>query len=566
MEAELMQALNRLLETIRLQLQGLTLNAKILIGSLMVILAMSLFLVSLYAGQRSMVPLNLPADFSPERKGQAVSFLKSRDIPYKEQGGEVLVPADQRTIVLAQLVDYQLLAVDQINFEKLMQDDSPFRSREQNQKRYNIAKMNELSAMIRQFQGINNAKVVIDVPVRGQGIGSSFIPPSATVTLTTNGRGLSPEKADTIAHLVASAHAGLRVEDVSVTDASTGELFQARGEDAKAAMKNLEAKVAMEEITREKILNQLSYIPGVRININAQVDTREVIQQMTNFENPKLGVTQETSRNRSSTRQSGPSEAGVRPNAGAVLAGGGAGQSMSDESSSTSSIPAFGNSNSHIRDSKGQALMINASIGVPRSYFVSIYLAQQDEGTDPPDAQTLEPIVQAEIASIRTNILPLIDTSATDGASAGVVEVAMFHDVASGGFGGSGLNGNGDSGASGASNLASLGLSEGLVKYVSLSGLALVSLLMMFFMVRRATTQEQMPSPEELVGIPPAVADSNSDLIGEAAETFPALEGLEIDEEHVRRQEMLEQISNMVKETPDEAAHLLRKWMSDGHQ
>ena len=47
MEADSMQAFHRLFELIRLQLQGLTLNAKLLIGSLMVILVMSLFHVSI---------------------------------------------------------------------------------------------------------------------------------------------------------------------------------------------------------------------------------------------------------------------------------------------------------------------------------------------------------------------------------------------------------------------------------------------------------------------------------------------------------------------------------------
>ena len=147
-----MQALTRLIETIRLQLRGLTLNAKLLIGSLMVILVMSLFLVSLYAGSRTMAALNLPTDFSVENKAQAISFLKSRDIPFEEKAGDILVPTDQRTIVLAQLVDYQLLTTDQINFEKLIRDDSPFLSRQQNDRRYLIAKNNELEAMIRTFR------------------------------------------------------------------------------------------------------------------------------------------------------------------------------------------------------------------------------------------------------------------------------------------------------------------------------------------------------------------------------------------------------------------------------
>ena len=83
----------------------------------------------------------------------------------------------------------------------------------------------------------------------------------------------------------------------------------------------------------------------------------------------------------------------------------------------------------------------------------------------------------------------------------------------------------------------------------------------MFMMVRRASRQEEMPTAEELVGIPPALNEDESDIVGEAAESVPALEGLEIDEGTIRRQQMLDQINDLATNAPDEAANLLRKWI-----
>lgn len=556
-----MQALNRLIETIRLQLRGLTLNAKMLIGSLMVILVMSLFLVSLYAGRRSMAPLNLPSDLGPEIKAQAVNFLKTREIPYQERGGDIFVPSDQRTIVLAQLVDYQLLTADQVNFEKLIADDSPFRSRAQNDQRYLIAKMNELSTMIRQFRGIYSAKVMIDPASSSKGLGSSHIPPSASVSVSTNGRGLTQEQADTIANLVAGAQAGLKVENVNVTDASTGQVFEPRGEAVRSTMKNLEAKLAAEKHTRDSLFDALSYIPGVRVNVNATVDTREVVQQTTNYEDPKLGVTGEETKNFISTRQPMAADPGVRPNTGANLASAGrTSDSITDERSKIESIPFTGHTTQRIHDSKGQALVINAAIGVPRSYFITVFKTEQGDDTVEPDTAALEQIVQTETEKIKNYIQPLIDTRAVDGAIAGVLTVTMFHDIALGGFGPGGAGGVMEN-----DGLGGFGVDEGLMKYVGLSGLALISLAMMFLMVRKATTHEELPSPEELVGIPPALADTESDLIGEAEESSAALEGLEIDQDQIKRQEMLEQIRQMVQESPDEAAHLMRKWIQESN-
>ncbi|MCH7571376.1 MAG: hypothetical protein IH891_00520 [Planctomycetes bacterium] len=560
-----MQVLNRLLATIQLQLKGLPLNAKLLIGSLMIILVMSLFLVSLYAGRMTMVPLNLPADMSEEAKANAISFLQIHQIPYEERAGDIVVPAEQRTIVLARMIDNNVLNADEINFDKLLSDDSPFRSHSQNDRRYLIAKMNELSGMIRQFRGIDKANVVIDESESGIGIGRSHIPPSASVTVTTSGKSLTQEKAESIANLVASAHAGLKVQNVKVTDTTTGKHYVVRSEDALRSTKNLEAKLAAEKHVRKTLKDALAYIPGVRVNVNAQVDTREIVQQSTNYEDPVLGVTEESSRAFNSTRQSSVAEPGVRSNTGATITGGGAGgESVSDERASTSTIPAFSKSTSRIVDPKGQILMINAAIGVPRSYIVNLYKAlhPSDPDTEPNETE-FNQIVLDETTAIREYIRPLIDTRAVAGAVTGTITVRMFHDMSITGAGGMGGPGGIGSGGEPTDLLARIGVSESVVKFIGLGGLAIISLAMMLLMVRRATMHEDLPSPEEMIGIPPTLTDSESDLIGEAGESLPALEGVEIDEKSIRRQEMLDQITSLVNDSPDEAAHLMQKWMQD---
>jgi flagellar biosynthesis/type III secretory pathway M-ring protein FliF/YscJ len=69
-----------------------------------------------------------------------------------------------------------------------------------------------------------------------------------------------------------------------------------------------------------------------------------------------------------------------------------------------------------------------------------------------------------------------------------------------------------------------------------------------------------MPTAAELVGVPPALQQEDSDLVGEAAETTPSLVGLEIDEDELRRQQMLDQINDMARNNPAEAAQLIRRW------
>src|SRR4051812_24952099 len=112
-----MNALQRTLQTIAAQLKALTPTARLLIGALMVILVMSLFMVSQYAGRQTMSPLGLGSGLSADARAKAVSFLDSRSIPYEARGSDLLVPVDQKYTVLAQLTENHLIDAAQINFE-----------------------------------------------------------------------------------------------------------------------------------------------------------------------------------------------------------------------------------------------------------------------------------------------------------------------------------------------------------------------------------------------------------------------------------------------------------------
>ena len=80
-------------------------------------------------------------------------------------------------------------------------------------------------------------------------------------------------------------------------------------------------------------------------------------------------------------------------------------------------------------------------------------------------------------------------------------------------------------------------------------------------MVRKAGSQSRLPTAQEIVGVPPPLPTDQSEVVGEAEESAPAMEGLELDDEALRQKQMLGQISNMVRQNPDEVANLLRRWI-----
>jgi len=87
-------------------------------------------------------------------------------------------------------------------------------------------------------------------------------------------------------------------------------------------------------------------------------------------------------------------------------------------------------------------------------------------------------------------------------------------------------------------------------------------------MVRKSTPAPlAMPS---LAGVGPAAETasrvnplgSGESVAGEVGTGNGALDGMEMDEDAVRTQQMLDQVSTMVKENPDGAAQLVKRWLS----
>ena len=553
-----MSAVQRTFQSIGTQLKDLPSTAKMLIFSLMVILTLSLFLVAQFAGRPSMVPL--PLDLDADGRTAVLAYLERAGIPHRERNGRLMVPAEREYTVLKQLTTGDVISSSDVDFSAIIKDTNPFLTKEQNRKRWLITKMNVLSMLIGQFSGIERATVVIDQP-DFRGFGSSHLTPTASVTVIPRGEGLSTRTIEAIADLVAGAQPGLKVSDVRVIDAKNGTSYTPRDDQNLTASRYLEVKQATERDVRATIENLLAPIAGVRVAVNAQVDIREVEQRLDRYEDPKVGPLSQSRRTLESTSQSTSAEPGVRPNTGAAIAARGAsGTQVTDESSRETTLPVFPRDARLITDPKGYALKINATILVPRSYFVARFRMDRNDPEAVPNEAQLEPVVTSETARIKAMVEPLIDTAAYPEAQPGTVVVSMIFDmVTAGGVAMPGVPATGMTGPPGA--LVVGGMNTDLLKYILLAGLSLLSLGMMFLMVRKAGVQSKLPTAEEIVGVPPALPTDQSEIVGEAEESAPAMEGVELDDDTLRHKQMLGQISDMVKQNPDEVANLLRRWI-----
>ncbi len=555
-----MNPAQRKLQSVGAQLTALPVTARMLIIALMVILAMSLFLVAQITGRPSMVPLPLSLD--GDKRTAVLAHLEQTGTPYQERAGKLVVPADRMHTVLTELSASEVVGVADWDWSKIMDDDSPFLTREQNRRRWMVTKMSILSGLITGFNGIERATVVIDQPDK-VGFGPTHVAPTASVTVVPRGEGLSPHTIEAIANLVAGAHPGMKADNVRIIDAKSGTSHTARPEDLLASSIHDQVKQSAEHRLKGDIEAFLAYIAGVTVAVNVMPDTRTVIRRTDDYDEPTIAPMDSERSLITSQTQFSAQEPGVGLNTGANIGGGGAGGSLSSAERSRERTEArYGADQSHITDKKGNAYKINVSVLVPRLYFIALYRLNRNDAQAVPDSAALDQLVTIETAKIKASLMPLIDTAPYPGAQAGEVVVSMMGGmfatvVVAPGLAAPVVGG----GASSAGGLVAAPFDGNLLKYLLLTGLSLLSLAMMFMMVRKAGSQSRLPTAQEIVGVPPPLPTDQSEVVGEAEESAPAMEGLELDEQALRQKQMLGQISNMVRQNPDEVANLLRRWI-----
>ncbi len=562
-----MEQIRRALANIQQSMGRLNATHKMLFGSLAVIAAMTLFLVSQYAAKPTMV------DFmSMESDTGALRALQAAGIDAKLVDGKVMVPKGSEHVALGLLGEAGLLPGNtEILFNNLIQSQDWKASREQHRQQAVIALQNELGRVIGQFRGVRRATVILDIP-EPMGLGRAVREPSASVSVeSVGGNGLPQQTVDAIAGLVAGSRAGLAASRVMVIDATTGRQHQVSDEDAVSVGRYLEHQVQVERHIQREIERLLAHIPGVVVSVNAVVDVTRVASTRQQFLPEKQG-TVAVARRRQSTddtvsQASRAAEPGTRSFATADinLGGNASGTSSSKTTEDSEFTVQVGSETTSVVDPRGMPTRLSASVVIPQG-FVEALVRQAR-----PEDKAREPVAFAEAEEFFTNLAPVLKRSIltrlrTVGADGqerdGEVELAMapMPTGTVAGFSQAGLFGS-SAGVLGGGT-GRVFSASGMVEVIVLGTLGLVSVVMMFGMVRRAGRKSELPSAEELVGVPPAL-EVAGDLVGEADESDAAMAGIEISEDEMKIQKMRELVGELISTNPEAAASLVSRWISE---
>ncbi|MCC7205448.1 MAG: hypothetical protein IT441_10240 [Phycisphaeraceae bacterium] len=567
-----MEFLRRYWTQIQTQLPQLSLQVKWLVGLIVLLLLLTGFLVVQYAASPERVTVTTA---NGAEQAEIISRLKAEGINATTAGSQVLVPSSQKLDAIAVLAQASLLSDDPAKvFDDYFAQQTPWTSNRQNAEALLQAKQKFLGRVINRMKDVRSAQVVLDMP-QNQGFAQTHRQPSASVFVELKpGRSLNQTLVTGIASWVSGAIAELEKQDVKVVDAATGRAFEVLPEDQIQPSQTLELVQVQERAVRDKILQTLAYIPGVIVAVNVRIDpTRsEEVESYAYEKNEPM--TSDSSREEERKTASDAGEPGVRSNTGANIASGAsAGQSEKITETTTLFGPKPLVSKSYKKSSGNLPRQVAVTINVPRSYFVQVWhqtfpptpapgssaggvvpggaTAAQPE----PDDATLRPVIEAQLKVIEAQVKPLVSAE-----NEGVVAVHMIPDsgvamaslaAPSSGFTAVFSGGSGGLGGEGIS---------GWAKPAGLGVLALTAVGLMLGMVRKATSRPPIPTAEELAGVPP-ILPTPDDLVGEVDAAETTMDGVELDDVEIRHRKIAEQIADMVKSNPREAAHILSKWV-----
>ena len=225
--------------------------------------------------------------------GDVVRSLEQRGVPFEVRGGSIFVPASDRDQLRMTLASEGLPANSSRGYELLDSLTGFGTTSQMFDAAYWRAKEGELARTI--VSGPHIALARVHIASTGSNPFQRNVTPTASVAVTPNGGGLTPQQAKAIRFLVASAVSGLSPEDVAVIDANgtligtVDEAAPASGADDKAQIlrerveRLLEARVgfgnaivevSVDTVTETEEIRERKFDPANRVAIST--DTEEI--------------------------------------------------------------------------------------------------------------------------------------------------------------------------------------------------------------------------------------------------------------------------------------------------
>ncbi len=567
-----MELIRKYFSRIKAQLVGLTISQKLLIALLGVVMLGTVFFTVIFSARPQMVPL-IAQSMSAEEINRVEMVLKGK-YDYQVSGDKVLVPAEQAYSIRGTLGGAGALPKDlSTAFSKVAQDTNPFVTESMKSRQWNNAIQEELARWLQGVPYLDAGNVIISMGQPGL-LGRPAMPSTATVYVRVkSGAQLNSDQVVAIVDMVRGAVSGMKREDVHVIGDGQ-RAYSVPSSDTPMPADVLSAKTQHEEVLAKKLYRMFDEIENVKIAVNVVLDlsVRKREERTVDTKNVLVKPTMErTHENVASEGNGGQGQPGVQPNTGGIDVSEANGSAKANGSSSnetsTQNMVDFGHTTTETLFPPGVEMReLTASLSFPRSYFVAIFRRQAgDPKAEPKDDDTkYQQIISSELKKKHDLAKNTIGAKTDD-----QVKVDWFDDTIS-------VHSPEIVAAAGSFNVSNV--SSMIAKFgkpAFLGTVAFVVLGMMLMMVRRAVPagadgevdtgiffgamggggkKKKASNVEQL--------DAADDVFGEANQGEAVLTGIELDDETLQSRKMVDEVSTMIKENPENAAALVKRWMA----
>ena len=579
-----MEFLKSQIARLQQQFNLLTATQKMLALSLVAIMAMTALWWGRYASTAEYEAL-INQDIPMEEFGRIEAHLRAKGISFQTAGSRILVPADQKYAIGAELLMDQLMPHDFSNtFEEVNKMGSTFDPPEKTLAIHNHAKERMLAEYIRHFPKVANANVAIDNTVK-RAFENSVTPSATVIIAMKHGVKADTRLVNAAADTICGGVSNLPRSKVKVIVDGVSRFFGADdGSDGGVGGSGgkLDQIREAEKYGADKVISQLAYCEGVLVTV--QVASKDDVTHEETIKFLPTGgagggtvsaVTEDETESKINTGgNSIGGEPGIGPNtgsntgmqvtksaAGPVEVQGG---SNTNDKTRVKSETKFGSTTTVKKSSPGAPVVTSCSVAMPRSYFVNIYKRIKG-GDKEPSEVALADLMKQELDKARNLVMKALNLQ---DEKALVVEsyvdlVPVVAEAASQSAGVSVMLGN-------------------HAKEIVLGVLALASLFMVSSIARKGAPvagrvggksgagrmNDDIPSVGSTVDAAMGVAAKkpismpiDDELAGEVGEGGKTLEGVELDDASVRAQQVMDQVTTISKENPDVAAQMIKRWM-----
>ncbi len=486
----------------------------------------------------------LYSGLSPSSAGDVVKALEQRGVTYEVRGNAIMVDSAQRDQLRLSLASEGLPADEGKGYELLDNLTGFGTTAQMFDAAYWRAKEGELARTIVASPQFRQARVhisnVVTTPFR------KTARPTASVTVTGSSGAITAANAKALKYLVASAVAGMTVDDVAIIDGRNGVVVRDDDQLAEAAGSSDRAQTLKQNVQR---LLEAHVGPGnvmVEVAVDTTTETEKLYERKLD-PNSRVAISSRKEERAGNSTNSGSGAVTVASNLPAGNAGAGG------ENSSSQNQETVETQNYEVSETTRE---VHRAPGTIRRISVAV-LVNDAAKTDPQTGEvSYEPRSADELAALQELVTSAVGLNPDRGDTITIKSMPFEAPP-----------------VAGETAEASMfqGIQLDMMRLIQMAVLAVVSIVLGMFVLRpilasgaagaslEQTPATGLPGPEEEPGTPPA-------LTGEITQTAPAAEETLPDHPPTAGSvsvDPVQRLREMIADRQEETVEIIRSWMDE---